>query len=159
MLTLRAQGTERAVDLAGGATLTGRPKQKDPQKTLYEGAGARYEIKEGDAGFKLRDGAGKLLWKVKLHDDKVKLSDNEEGLRPFELEPKDGGRVKLKREGKELGKAECRPGKVKVEDEADKDRFVARTDRCTGVGALLLVGEIPAEQRALLMLELWVRGR
>ena len=164
LVTIRLEGSERVVELAGGATLRGEQKPKHPEKTQYQSAaGARYEIKEGEAGFKLRDGEGRLLWKVKLHEDKAKISDNEEGLRPFELEPKDAGRIKLKREGKELGKAECREGKVKIEDEAGKDRFSARTDpaigRCSGAGTLLLIADMPGPERALLMAELWARGR
>src|SRR4051794_4445802 len=44
------------------------------------GAGeALWEVRDGsDHSFKVKDPAGKLLWKVKYEDDKVTIADNDE---------------------------------------------------------------------------------
>src|SRR5436190_18940894 len=74
-------GTDLTVSYDGGV-LHGRLKG---DKRKYESL----EVKFGGEGFKVRTLDGKLLWKVKVTPDKIKVSNNEQNNNPFELKIKD----------------------------------------------------------------------
>ena len=58
----------------------------DKRKYFYEAGNQIAEVKTKDAdGFKVRTADGKLLWKIKIAADKIKISDNEENQNPFEI--------------------------------------------------------------------------
>src|SRR5215212_4754859 len=94
------------VDIAYGAQkLHGEQRDTGKRKYTVDGSVVKYEVKPNDeGGFKLRTADGKLLWKVKVTPEKIKISDNEENNNPFELKVRDGDRVKVVAPGeKELG--------------------------------------------------------
>ena len=59
--------------------------KSDKKKYYDSNDNVVYEIKYKSDGFKLRTASSDLIWKVKLYDNKVKISDNEENLNPYEI--------------------------------------------------------------------------
>ncbi|MEO8362369.1 MAG: hypothetical protein ABI672_20245 [Vicinamibacteria bacterium] len=142
---------------ANGQKTTLVGKMSDPAKRKYRsGDAVLFETKWDDDGFKLRSPDGALLYKVKLKDDKIKVSDNEENANPFELKTRGGDRIKLVAPGdKEIGNVR---GTV-VEDGAGKKMFEA-TGRPGSAGyAVLLLDKIPPAQRYIILAELFMRGK
>ena len=79
-------------------------KGEDAGRTSARPAGNGYEIKSNDNGFKLRTSDGTLLWKVRISEDKIKVSNNEENANAFELKAREGNRTKVFAPGdQELG--------------------------------------------------------
>ena len=90
----------------------------DKRKYTLEGGSQIAEVKAKDAdGFKVRTNDGKLLWKVKIAADKIKISDNEENQNAFEIKKKDDG-AKIERNETKLGEVKFYKDrqKVKVKD-------------------------------------------
>ena len=140
-----------------------------PGKRHYrvEGAAAVAEVKlkgdspgQAEAGFKLRTPDGRLLWKVKITGEKIKISADEEGTHPFVLSLKQTEKVKVV-DGDErpLGVVRYRTGKrVTVEDAAGKERYAADTEQRSALFGVLLLDTIPMRERQILMAELLAAG-
>ncbi|HWW59850.1 MAG TPA: hypothetical protein VN181_00655 [Thermoanaerobaculia bacterium] len=131
--------------LRGTTRDTGKRKYGDP---------ATFEIKPGDDGFKLRHADGKLLWKVKFKDGKIKISDNEENLNPFELKTRGDGLKVVAPGERELGDVRGSD----VSDATGKKRFTVDGKSSAAYGVLLL-DTIPPPQRYILLAELLSRGK
>lgn len=139
----------------GSNVLNGEPRDSGKRKYRSGGGPVLFEIKPGDAGFKLRTESGQLRWKVKITDDKIKISDNEENRNPYELKMKEGDRVKV------MAPGERQLGSVRgstVEDAAKKDLYRIDGGSSAAYGVLLL-DAIPEDQRYILIAELLARGR
>ncbi len=80
-----------------------KSKAKNAEKRKYDDASGKviYEVKYKDDGFKIRTEGDKLLWKVKISGDKIKISDNEEGKNAYEIKKKDN-KFKISQNGKDL---------------------------------------------------------
>ncbi len=128
-----------------GGVLHGRRKG---EKRKYESV----EVKYGDGGgFKVRTLDGKLLWKVKVTPDKIKVSDNEENANPFELKIKDR-KIKVYAPGETLlGEVRARADHVEI---GEKYR-AAGTNAAPFYGVALLEG-VPSRERAVIFAELAV---
>jgi hypothetical protein len=143
--------------------LRGEPRDNGKRKYSMDGGPVTYEVKpDSDSdGFKLRTADGKLRWKVKVTPEKIKISDNEQNDRPFELKAREGDRVKLFAPvDREAGNVRFdRPAsKTHVEDAAGKTLF--RVDKTTKSGAYgVLLFDIPQTERAILLAEILSRGR
>lgn len=132
-------------------------KMSDPVKRKYRaGDTVVFETKWDDDGFKLRTPSGSLLYKVKMKDDKIKVSDNEENANPFELKSREGDRIKVMGPGeKELGNVRA----TVVEDASGKKLFeVSGRAGSAGYG-LLLLDKIEAAQRYIILSELFAKGK
>lgn len=142
VLDVAISGTDVTVTYDGGV-LHGRRKG---EKRKYESV----EVKYGeDGGFKVRTLEGKLLWKVKVTPEKIKVSDNEENANPFEIKIKDR-KVKVYAPGERLlGEVRVRGDHVEV---GDKLR-AAGTDAAAFYGVALLDG-VPPRDRAVIFAEL-----
>lgn len=118
------------------------------------------EVKPKDAGFKLRTPNGQLLWKVKLWDEKVKISDNEQGTEPFVVKKKSADRAAVSRNGTDLGRVKLYPDErlVKVKDAANNERHRGPTETLFGAYGLLLMEAIPLPERYIIMAELFALG-
>ncbi len=145
----------------GGAKLHGATRDTGKRKYTVNGGAVAYEVKPNDeGGFKLRTADGKLLWKVKITPEKIKISDNEENNNPFELKVKDGGRTKVVAPGdKELGNVRYDGTNIEVENAAGQKQFTIPATASSGAYGVLLLDAIPAEQRAILIAEILSRGR
>ena len=150
------------VDIAyGGQELVGEPRDNGKRKYSVDGGEVYYEVKPGeDGGFKLRTAEGKLLWKVKLYPDKIKISNNEENQNPFELKARDGNRTKVFAPGdKELGNVRFDGAKIDVENAAGQTQYTIASTKPTAAYGVLLLEAIPPQQRAVLAAEILARGR
>ena len=113
----------------------------------------RLTVKSKEAGFKIFDLAGGLLWKVKFAEDKIKVSDNEENADPCELKLKEG-KVKVLYRGDELGSVKFYGDKIKVKDRQGRVQYAIRTPYLSASYGLLLCGHIPQRERYVLMAEI-----
>jgi hypothetical protein len=123
-------------------------------------AGDRYEVKSSDSGFKLRTRDGKLLWKVKITDDKIKISDNEQNENAFELKAREGNRTKVFGPGdQELGNVRFNGKRIEVENAAGQTLTTIPATKPSAAYGVLLLDRIPQNQRDILIAELLARGR
>lgn len=166
-VTIQANGAEFATiaENAGvveiqyaGHTLRGEMRDSGKRKYTRDGGSVMYEIKpaeEGD-GFKLRLFDGALRWKVKVTPEKIKISDNEDNDKAFELKPRAGDRTKVfAPEGVELGNIRGSD----VENAAGKTLFTIAGDQPSGAFGVLLMERIPQEEKLILIAELRTRNR
>jgi hypothetical protein len=143
--------------------LRGEPRDNGKRKYSLGGGAVTYEVKpDSDSdGFKLRTADGKLRWKVKVTPEKIKISDNEQNDRPFELKAREGDRVKVFAPvDREVGNVRFdRAASItEVEDASGKTLFrVDKTTKSGAYGVLLL--DIPQMERAILLAEIMSRGR
>jgi hypothetical protein len=148
---------------SGGQTKVLRGDLKDTGKRKYEleGGGLVAEVKSDADSFKVRSPEGKLLWKVKLADDKIKISDNEEGNNAYVVESKSAGRTKVFQNTQEIGKVNFYPdrGKVKVKNATENELFESNTSRHSAMYAILLMDRMAESERYIIMAELLARGR
>lgn len=125
------------------------------------------EIKHKDDDFKLVDENGKLLWKVKVNYDKVKISDNEEGTNAFQIKRNKKGKVKIYDRGQEsssIGVIKKSGDKLKVKavaKEEEKEDLYSTKDIANSKFALgvLMFKQIPVRYRAIILAELLRKGK
>jgi len=113
-----------------------------------------YAVKMDDDGFKLRDSQEKLLWKIKLYPDKVKIADNEEMSGAYELKLKEEGRLKLERNDQEVTQIRL----------MENSEYTVGSYLVRGVGlslspGVLLIPEISEEHKVMIMAELLFHKR
>lgn len=143
----------------GGKIVRGDLKD-DKRKYSYEAGSQIAEVKAKDAdGFKVRTNDGKLLWKVKISPDKIKISDNEENQNAYELVKKEDGE-KVEQNEQKLGEVKFYRDrqKVKVKDAADKEIFDSNTDKYSVAYGVLLLDKIPEDLRYIIIAELLARN-
>ncbi len=160
VLTIADSG--ETIDIAvASQKLRGETRDSGKRKYTVDGGAVSYEIKPNEeGGFKLRTADGKLLWKVKVSEDKIKISNNEENQNPFELKGREGGRVKVVGPGeKELGNVRFDGSKIEVENAAGQKQFEVAATAPAGAYGVLLLDAIPQQERAILVAELLSRGR
>ncbi|HET6148925.1 MAG TPA: hypothetical protein VFH68_15415 [Polyangia bacterium] len=111
-------------------------------------------------GFKLRSPDGRLLWKVKIAGDKIKISADEEGTHPFVLSLKQDDKVKVTGgDERALGAVHYRAGKrISVEDAAGHEVYAADGDQRSALFGVLLLDAIPGRERQILMAEILAAG-
>ena len=149
-------GSDVSVTYADG-TLIGRVKDSGKRKYALNGS-IVIEIKRSDDGFKVRTADGKLLWKIKNKEDKIKISDNEENKNPFELKIKEGKVKVYDPTSRLLAEVKTDAGGAKVVDAGGTSLFtsaVLRPEPYLGVAA---IQTIPARERAVIMAELAAGG-
>lgn len=160
-ITAVEKGNAIEVTLPTGEKLVGEPAGEKRKYRPAAGGPQRYEVKPGENGFKLRTSDGKLLWKVKLDDDKIKVSDNEENANPYSLKTRYEDKVKVvDAADKEIAEVRFAPEKTKVKgpDGAELWETTSPRRRSAAFGVLALE-KVPLEHRALLMAEILARRR
>lgn len=119
-------------------------------------------VKPGGDTFKLLGEDGKLLWKVKMTPDKIKVSDNEENEGGYEIKPREDGGFKMKRHDNEVGKLNFYPEdkRIKVKDKDGNAVFKAgEQSEGSPKWLVLLATDIPEPLRYVVMAEMAARGR
>ena len=160
----KRRGTDVKIEWAG-ASGTGeiRGDLKDSGKRKYSDAAGQLiaEVKPSDNGFKVRTADGKLLWKVKIDSDKIKVSDNEENQNPWVLKTKYEDKVKIldpaERELAEVKFYRDRQ-KVKIKDMLDKELWEVNTNKYSPAYGVMLFDRVPENLRYVIMAELLQRG-
>jgi hypothetical protein len=142
--------------------LFGEPRDDGKRKYTVGDGPVLYEIKPDNdsSGFKLRGADGKLRWKVKVSPDKIKISDNENNDRPFELKVKEGNRVKVVAPvDLEIGNVRYVQNQIEVEDAQGRVIYGTQSPKFSGAYGVLLCSAIPMRERYILVAELLSRGR
>ncbi|MDY3319778.1 hypothetical protein PG637_10255 [Riemerella anatipestifer] len=130
-------------------------KSKGDKKKYYSNGAFTYEVKLKDDGFKLRNAESKLLWKVKIYPDKIKISDNEESTNPFEIKNRNGSIEIIKNEHK-IATITIKDGKVNVNG---KESYIISPTNNQYVLGVLGIEEIPMNQRLFIILEYFCRTK
>jgi hypothetical protein len=120
------------------------------------------EIKLKDDSFKLVDTDEKLLWKVRLDEGKIKVSDNEEGNNSWEIKTKSSEKAEIRdASGAEIGNVKfyADKGKLKVKDAAESEIFVSKDLKFSAAPGVILFKHIPLKHRIVIISELLRMGR
>ncbi|MGC1473495.1 MAG: hypothetical protein WA775_12955 [Psychroserpens sp.] len=139
--------------------LTSKMTKADKKKFYNASNEVVYEVKYKQDGFKLRTATSNLLWKIKLYDDKVKISDNEENLDPYEIKMVGIYEAKLVRADKTIARTSYDPELnqqfVAAESDAQPDAYQVAYSP-----SLLItrITEIAKDQQDVLMKELKDKG-
>jgi len=159
--TVVEKGNAIEILLPGGARLIGEPAGEKRKYRRGAGGPAVCEVKPGEAGFKLRTTDGKLLWKVKLAEDKIKVSDNEENASPYSIKTKYPDKAKVvDASEKELAEVRFGPDKTKVKGADGSELWVTDSPRRRSASfGVLALEKVPEEHRAILMAEILARRR
>ena len=140
-------------------TLIGQTTSKGKRKYTVSGYGLVAEVKPGQNGFKVRDHRGQLLWKVKRLADKTKISEDEEQSNPYELIHRDTGHIKIRRNNTRLGSVRWsnKAGTISVQDATGARLYHTDSPHFSILYGVLLLDDIPALERYIIMAEMWVR--
>ncbi len=111
------------------------------------------EVKFKKDAFKLRTESAKLLWKIKIYDDKIKISDNEENKNPYQIKLS-GDKAKVKKNDIEIGRIKLNKEKGVVEISSETMSFTIESDKIKLAYGVLLIDEIPLTNRYIIMAEL-----
>jgi hypothetical protein len=128
-------------------------------KRKYKGNGEFIEVKYKEGAFKVRTADGKLLWKVKIADDKIKISDNEEMQNPWELKQNDTEKIKVKKNDTELGKLKFDASKKEIEASEGSNGYLIKTDKLSLAYGVLLIDDIPGRDKFIIMTEIIGKGK
>ena len=154
-------GAEQQVQITfGEAKLFGKVKSAEKKKYTDHTDFVLMEVKaKHPASFKLNTHEGRLLWKVKLRDDKIKISHQEDGSDAYELKKTQKGAIKLIYKEQELGSAapNAKGNKIQMK-QGEEEVFSVESAQNSFAFALMLAAEIPLEEKYVLMAELLARG-
>ncbi len=131
----------------------------DKRKYAVKSGDIIAEVKYKDDAFKVRKPTGELLWKIKLYDDKVKISNNEENLNGYEIKHSDSGKVKLKKEESTLGEIKLKAESKTVEISSSTKSLTIETEKMSLAFGVLLIDEIPENLQYIIFSELIAKGK
>ena len=133
------------------------------KRYYHRGAGgpALVEVKSELAGFKLRAPDSKLLWKIKIGDDKIKVSDNEQNANAWAIKTDHADKAKIVDPAEHaIGEVKFskETGKIKIKDGSDAEQFVIEAGKFSAAYGVLLMSGIPRESALVIVAELMARG-
>lgn len=148
---------------AGDRHIVGRTRgdQRSYRRDSLGGA-PLVEVKGNAAGFKLRSPESQLLFKVKVADAKIKISDNEQNAHAWVMKTKQDGKVAVEDpHDREIGavRLDEASGKIKVKDAAGRELFLVRSGKPSTAYGVLLVDTVPDAYRDVIVAELIARGQ
>lgn len=114
-------------------------------------------IKDNGPAFKLKTESGELLWKIKIYEDKIKISNNEENLNPYEIKYKSDRKAKLYKNGKEIGNIKLKEGK-NICNISGPESFSIACERLSPSLLVTACSDIPVKLRLVIVTELLSRG-
>ena len=120
------------------------------------------EVKIKPDSIKLVDEKETLIWKVKFNDDKIKISDNEDGNNSCEIKIKSADKGEVRdQSGNEIGNVRFYSdnGKLKVKDAAGAEILVTKDSQFSLAPGVILFNHIPLAHRAIIISEVLRRGR
>lgn len=120
------------------------------------------EVKLQSDSFKLVDEAEKLLWKVRIKDGKIKISDNEEGDNSCEIKSKSDDKHEIRNAaGEEIGNVKyyADNGKLKVKNANNQEILVSKDLKSSAAPGVILFSQIPVKHRAIIISELIRMGK
>lgn len=160
--TKSATDTDNSTSTSASQTpgsYTSKMTKSDKKKYYDSSDNVVYEIKYKEDGFKLRTSSSKLLWKVKLYDDKIKISDNEENLNPYEIKMGGTYDAKLVKDDAVLARTsydlDSKQQSIASESDAQPDFY----EGSYSVSFLVnRIPEISTDQKEILIKELKAKG-
>jgi hypothetical protein len=120
------------------------------------------EVKIKPDSVKLVDEKEALIWKVRFNDDKIKISDNEDGNNSCEIKIKSADKGEIRdQSGNEIGNVRFYSdnGKLKVKDAAGAEILVTKDSQFSLAPGVILFKHIPLAHRAIIISEILRRGR
>lgn len=135
--------------------LWGIQNREDKRKYRNRSDQVTFVTKYSDSGFKLRNAQEELIWKVKLYDDYLKLSDNEAMENAFRLGFSDSGKLKVKKDGAEQYVARFDPNAPQYKI----GNYSLRNFKNSLASGMLLIEEIPFKERMVLAAEVLKSGK
>jgi len=120
------------------------------------------EVKLQPDSFKIVDENEKLLWKVRIKDGKIKISDNEDGNNSWEIKSKSADKSEIRNaSGEEIGNVKFYPdnGKLKVKDAANKEILVSKDLKASAAPGVIMFTHIPLKHRVVIISELLRMGQ
>ncbi|MEM6523944.1 MAG: hypothetical protein AAF693_09135 [Bacteroidota bacterium] len=149
------EGDQLIVSL-GTSNLFGELKRADKRKYVDQNDQLKYTVKYSDGGLKLNDGNEELLWKIKLYDDHFKISKDNDMDNSFRSGLSESAKIKVKKDDKEIGALRIRPNDAFT---TIKDKYTVRNFGSSMALGILLIDEIPEEQKFILCAELLKQGK
>jgi hypothetical protein len=145
----------------GRTALVSESKDTGKRK-YYDASGTQLaEIKSSDGGFKVRAPDGALRWKVKIADDKIKVSDNEENLKPWVLKTGYPDKAKILDPAEaEIGvvRFATAPSPTRVRTASGSDSWTVENGRASAAWGVLMMDTVPLDHQAIIISELLSRG-
>ena len=138
-----------------GEELWGIQNREDKRKYRNSSDQVTFVTKYSDSGFKLRDAQEELIWKVKLYDDYLKVSNNEEMENAFRVGFSDAGKLKVKKDGEEKYVARFDPKAPQYKI----GNYYLRNFKNSLASGMLLIDEIPFRERLILATEVLKAGK
>ncbi len=120
------------------------------------------EVKIKPESVKLVDDKESLLWKIKFNEDKVKISNNEEGTGSCEIKQKESDKAEIRdAAGNEIGNVRYYSdnGKLKVKDAAGNEVLTTKDSKFSLAPGVILFKHIPLQQRVIMISEIMRQGR
>lgn len=134
--------------------------KSDKKKYYNKNGSVAYEIKYKPDGFKLRTESSQLLWKIKFYDSKIKISDNEENLNPFEIKIMETYQAKLVKNEVKIAKTKydlkTKTQTVLYSDESKKG--LSKTKPYSPSFLVNCITQIPENQKQIIINELIDKG-
>ncbi|MEM1001401.1 MAG: hypothetical protein AAGH46_02000 [Bacteroidota bacterium] len=149
------EGEQLIVSL-GTSNLFGILKRADKRKYVDQNDQLKYTVKYSDGSLKLNDGNEELLWKIKLYDDHFKISKDNDMDNSFRSGLSESAKIKVKKDDKEIGALRIRPNDAFT---TIKDKYTVRNFGSSMALGILLIDEIPEEQKFILCAELLKQGK
>jgi len=138
---------------------TSKMTKSDKKKYYNANDEVVYEVKYKPKGFKLRSASSELLWKIKLYESKVKISDNEENTNPWEIKMVSSKEAKLVKNETEIARthydAETFTQSINFEDTSND---TTKKDSYSPSFLVETINDIPKDQQKIIMAELKDKG-
>lgn len=132
---------------------------KSDKKKYYDKGSVIYEVKYKADGFKLRTSSSSLLWKVKLYDKKIKISNNEENLNPYEIKIQEPYKAKLVKDDITIARTTYEANtQVQTVTNANSSEVQTISKSYAPCRLVKAIAEIPEDQKQLLIAELIAKG-
>jgi predicted transcriptional regulator len=153
--------TQTPLTTTGVTEYTSKQTKADKKKYYNKNNNVVYEIKYKSDGFKLRTASSNLLWKIKLYDTKIKLSDNEENENPYEIKIVNVHEAKLVRGDIKIARTTYNLNSqiqtVKYEDNS-RSSVSAKVPYSYSNALVKAISEIPSDQQQIIISELKAKG-
>ena len=136
-----------------GDTFTSGKITVERSGDTYRSSGKAYKVKQSKDSFKIYDGE-KLLWKIKLYDDKLKISNNNENSLPWQIKHK-GDKAKIYDSDEvEQGRVYFEDKTIIIKDKNKKSLYKIKADKLVLAPGVFLIKDIPLAQKIIIYSEL-----
>ncbi|TXE11600.1 hypothetical protein FUA26_05905 [Seonamhaeicola algicola] len=139
-------------------TYTSKMTKADKKKYYNTSGNVVFEIKYKSDGFKLRTANSDLLWKIKLYENKMKISDNEENLNPFEIKFTNTQTAKLVKNDVTLARTSYNSDKNEQIISAENASPEFYNQKYTPSLLVLKIPEMQDNEKQILIKELALKG-